>query len=182
MKEYQIFLKNDKVKFYHHFSWLIIIANFSVILYATYGLNKFREMKWSFLLVALLFLMIFVFQHYLKDYFRGKAKLVLPFLFIMYAWAFLGFPWLMMLNLVLLLLSLITGRLPLVYLNQTHIIYPAFPKRSIQWSELNNVILKDGYLTIDFKNDKFIQQLVDEKQSIIDEKEFNEFCQQQLNK
>ena len=33
-----------------------------------------------------------------------------------------------------------------------------------------------------FKNDKLIQQKIAGVSSIIDEKEFNEFCKQQLNK
>jgi hypothetical protein len=40
--------------------------------------------------------------------------------------------------------------------------------------------MKDGVLTIDFKNNKIIQQSIDEARSSVNEKEFNEFCQKQL--
>ena len=59
------------------------------------------------------------------------------------------------------------------------IIYPSIPVRIIQWNELNNVILKDGLLTIDFKNNKIIQQLIKHSNQI-NEKEFNDFCKEQL--
>jgi len=182
MTEYQIFLKNNKVKFYNRFSWFIIISNFSIILYVSYSLNKFREMKWSFLMLALLFLIIFILKYYLKKYFHDNAKWIPGFFFIIYAWAFLGFPWLMVLNIVLLFFSIITGKILVVHVKPTAIYYPTFPKKSILWSELSNVILKDGYLTIDFKNNKLIQQLIDENNTKINEKEFNDFCKQQLNK
>jgi hypothetical protein len=40
------------------------------------------------------------------------------------------------------------------------------------------VILKDGILTIDFRNDKLIQQEISES---INEPEFNEFCRDSLS-
>jgi hypothetical protein len=75
------------------------------------------------------------------------------------------------------LYNLSKRKLKVSFANQ--IIYPSFPTRIIQWNELNNVILKDGLLTIDFKNNKIIQQLI-KHSNAINEKEFNEFCKQQL--
>jgi hypothetical protein len=43
-------------------------------------------------------------------------------------------------------------------------------------------MIKDGLLTIDFKNNRIIQQQIANISSGIDEKEFNDFCRQQLNK
>ena len=47
----------------------------------------------------------------------------------------------------------------------------------------NNVIIRDGLLTLDFKNNKLIQVLVgkDRTDHNIDEKEFNDFCSKQLS-
>lgn len=53
------------------------------------------------------------------------------------------------------------------------------PQKKHSWHVLNNVILKDGLLTIDFKNNKIIQQTVP-KNNIIEEKDFNDFCKTQL--
>ena len=49
-------------------------------------------------------------------------------------------------------------------------------KRTIEWKELNNVILKDGILTIDLKNNKVFQN---EIMSPTSEMDFNEFCDAQ---
>jgi len=182
MREYEIFLKNDRVKFYTRFGWLITIINFATILYVTYRLNKIEELKWSFIIIGIVVLTIFIFKRRLKKVFFGDSEYLPAGIFICPAWMLLGFPWLALLNIFLFFFSVIAGRKPIVYLNQTAIYYPAFPKKSIQWSELSNVILKDGYLTIDFKNNKLIQQLVEETNTVIDEKEFNDFCKQQLNK
>ena len=49
------------------------------------------------------------------------------------------------------------------------------------WSDLNNVILKDGLLTIDFKSNKLMQVVIDDPNLTIDEKAFNGFCGRIIN-
>ena len=71
---------------------------------------------------------------------------------------------------------------PIVSISESQVIYPSFPRKKIDWQELSNLMLKDGLLTIDFKNNKIIQQQIADISSTIDEKEFNDFCRQQLNK
>jgi hypothetical protein len=82
----------------------------------------------------------------------------------------------------LVMLYYIAKRILRVVFWESEIIYPAWPVRKISWKELNNVILKDSILTIDLKNNKLIQQSIDEIKTSVNEKEFNEFCRQQLNK
>ena len=48
------------------------------------------------------------------------------------------------------------------------------------WSEMENVILKDNLLTIDFKTNKIIQVEILETERMVDEAEFNLFCTQQM--
>ena len=52
------------------------------------------------------------------------------------------------------------------------IIYP--------WQKLDNVILKDNLLTIDFKSNKLIQAELDEPHEQTDAIMFNRFCKEQL--
>jgi hypothetical protein len=55
-----------------------------------------------------------------------------------------------------------------------------FPKK-IYWESLNNVVLKDGILTLDFMSNKVQQfetdELDDEDEEEVTEEEFNAFCQ-----
>jgi hypothetical protein len=53
--------------------------------------------------------------------------------------------------------------------------FSGLPYRSFNWAMLNNVIIKDGLLTIDFKNNKLIQQYLP-KNNQSKEKDFNDFC------
>ncbi len=60
------------------------------------------------------------------------------------------------------------------------IVFNSFPKKRHSWSELNNVIIKDGIITVDFKNNQLIQKEIQSGSTAQDEKEFNEFCHLRL--
>ena len=54
-----------------------------------------------------------------------------------------------------------------------------FPWKKYQWRQLNNVILKDNLLTIDFKNNRLLQAEITNDD--INEKQFNNFAKEQLD-
>jgi hypothetical protein len=71
----------------------------------------------------------------------------------------------------------------------------AFFRREHPWHELNNMVMKDGLLTLDFKNNRVLQVYPDWNASLAvkgielwepgegfpeTEKEFNEFCKKYL--
>jgi hypothetical protein len=49
------------------------------------------------------------------------------------------------------------------------------------WSQLSNLILKDGLLTIDFVNNRLVQLPLDGSKNSVDEFAFNDFCRKQLS-
>jgi hypothetical protein len=56
-------------------------------------------------------------------------------------------------------------------------------KKRYAWNQFNNIVLKDGWITLDFVNNKVMQQeVVDDEEDEADEDEFNLYCQQQLKK
>jgi hypothetical protein len=60
------------------------------------------------------------------------------------------------------------------------IVINSFPKKVFLWKDLNNVIIKDGIITVDFKSNKLIQKEIQSGSTLQDEKDFNEFCQNRL--
>ena len=55
--------------------------------------------------------------------------------------------------------------------------------KTIQWKELNQVLIKDDILTIDFKNNKLIQQYTDDEEDEdyeAGEEEFNAYCRNRI--
>jgi hypothetical protein len=55
-------------------------------------------------------------------------------------------------------------------------------KRRLQWNMFNNVILKDGLLTLDFKDNRLLQREIadDDEEDDADEAEFNAYCRDRL--
>ena len=55
----------------------------------------------------------------------------------------------------------------------------SFPwRRRVDWCQLAFIIVKDGLITIEYKNGRVFQQAI-EKDLTLNEANFNEFCQQQ---
>lgn len=71
---------------------------------------------------------------------------------------------------------------PEVAFDAEEIVMNTFPKKKFVWAEVNNVVFKDGMLTIDLKNNTLIQKMVDAEVTDELEKEFNSFCKEQLYK
>jgi hypothetical protein len=61
--------------------------------------------------------------------------------------------------------------------DEEEIVFNSFPKKKHQWNELNNAILKDGILTLDFKNNRIFQKEVNATVSTEVEQEFTQFAQ-----
>lgn len=67
--------------------------------------------------------------------------------------------------------------------DEQEIVLNGLKTRRIPWSDLSNVVLKDGLLTIDFKNNRLFQKEVDDLEDDDydgSEDEFNAFCRKQL--
>jgi hypothetical protein len=56
-----------------------------------------------------------------------------------------------------------------------HIMINRLFKKRIRWSEIDNVVLRDGWLTIDFKNNRLLQKEIDTGESEASDDEFNEW-------
>ncbi len=54
-------------------------------------------------------------------------------------------------------------------------------KKVYDWAAIENVVLKDNLLSVDFKNNQLMQAEIAGDSPAIDEKEFNQFCRLQLS-
>lgn len=64
--------------------------------------------------------------------------------------------------------------------DEEEVVLNSFPKKRYQWNEFSNIMLKDGILTADFKNNKLIQSETETLPSLTLQNEFNEFCRIRL--
>jgi hypothetical protein len=66
--------------------------------------------------------------------------------------------------------------------DQDRVVINTLVKQQFDWTAFNNVILKDGLLTLDFKSNRLIQREVadDDEEDDADEEEFNAYCRARL--
>jgi hypothetical protein len=180
METIEITLKNVKLRNYHLISRIFAFINIITLLFlAAIAFEKHRTLLIFMLSAALLFLIAEMITRFNPV---NKKKLAAP-VYILAAVVWIKWELYPIAALVVFfyLLYYFSTRKFEVFISADHIIYPSFPKRSIRWSELENIILKDGILTIDFKNNKLIQNEI-EGNDRIDEKKINSFCREYLNK
>ena len=61
------------------------------------------------------------------------------------------------------------------------ITFNSLPAKSYTWQDIDNMLLKDDIITINFKNNKIYQKEIEAEVSPKLEKEFNAFCSRKLN-
>jgi hypothetical protein len=64
--------------------------------------------------------------------------------------------------------------------SEKQVAFNSFPKKTISWGDLNNVVIREGLLTIDYKNNKLDQKEIDQDVPRSTEQEFNDYCRQRL--
>jgi len=74
----------------------------------------------------------------------------------------------------------LTVRAQRVRVSEKGVSYPSFPPKQFGWDQFQNVILRDGLLTLDWKNNRLLQQPADDTETSVNEADFNDFCRKQL--
>lgn len=182
MQQYQIILKNEKVNQYNRIAQFIIIANIAIfVLLAVESTTK----KWLiyYSTVSAIISVILIIDYFFPfNKYWGKFELKLAALAIIsISWFNSTYWWVGIIIILLDIFYTISKRLLLLTITKKEISYPSIPQKKIKWSTVNNVILKDGLLTIDLKTNRLIQQAVEESQTVVNEKQFNDFCREQLS-
>ena len=184
MRKYSFVLKNEKTKKYRLISQLLVLFNLLGFIFLLIN-NEARIAKNLTLMFAVLITAVYTFftviewisKKPLPDFWHRSIFGVCAIV-----WYREGFLWLTIMLFLFILLDFIAHKKLVVDITDKKIFVPYILQRTIDWSEVSNVILKDGLLTIDLRNNKLFQQLILNSGDDINEKEFNDFCKQQLNK
>ncbi|MGB8194859.1 MAG: hypothetical protein WCF67_23190 [Chitinophagaceae bacterium] len=121
-------------------------------------------------------------------YYSSKGRKVFyNYAYLLTAILWLAMPMLQWLFIAFVILALLERQVkfPLeIGFSENQIVLNTFFKKRYQWSQLTNVMLKDGLLTMDFANNRLLQREVEDEPDEDDatEEEFNQFCRQQLKK
>jgi len=178
--EYVVTLKRDNEKRIDVISFCLCFLSVIAFLFEqlrTGHFNLFLSLGSALLLAGI----IINFLHFKKqDSVRYKNWLLIAGIF------WIGMPYLQWLCLIFVILAFLEYQVkyPLeVGFSNDQVVINTLFKRKFQWSDFNNVILKDGLLTIDFKNNKLFQkEALEDEEDDADEDEFNDYCRKQLKK
>ena len=180
MNEYTILLPNEKVKTYRIITVIVLLINFLVfgMLLIKATVPHTRTIVWGGMTMSTLSLVFFAINFYTK---RLSFRTEISFILIALFWIMLGKYLVAAFIILFAITGFYTTRKPEVVFSASKIIYPSFPAKIFLWNEVSNVVLKDAVLTIDLKNNKLIQVVIEEGAEEMEEDAFNQFCRQQMN-
>ncbi len=172
-------LPNRKIQIYQAFAYGILLLNLLMLSMVLAKGGSYLMQAGIQLGVWLILLLLDIRNHK-----KGKQLFPIGILMLAYGvfWIRYGVNWAFAANVLLWFLYTISKRKLIIYFHEHLVEYPSFPKKSIPWSDLNNVMLKDDILTIDCKNNKIYQHNIQDSEQFADEIEFNEFCGKHLTK
>jgi len=176
MQKFEIEIRNEKINRYKTITLLIVILSSLIFIFLLFDIGHRISATLS---------LCFIFFYTVYRFFIAKKK-QLSFFFD--EWIFFGLmmfwvnDYLLAAIIYLLLFLLYTISLQKIIYNfeSSFIKQKNFPWKKYQWNELNNVLLKDDLLTIDFKNNRVIQMEIMSRD--INDEEFNAFVRSQLEK
>ena len=178
MQRFDLLLKNEKIKSYRRIATFLILINVAVFI--LFAVNTDSESKRVIFFAGTAALIVLLLMHLFfnalkKNIYQAGALLASAIVWM------LSSNWIAAVVCIILLLLYITSVKPvMISVGDDEIRYMAFPSKVVHWNELDNVVLKDGILTIDFANNRLLQASIEDDNNSIKEKEFNEFCSQRL--
>ena len=157
-------------------SFLLCFISWIFFLYYSYVYNRFSSaLFWAAWLIPLVLAWTIRAKRKFNRYLTYKHPLFVAGIL----WLFVpGMRWIALLFILFILFDH-QSRQPLeIGISDEKIVINTFFRKRYGWSVFSNVVLKDGLLTLDFKNNKVLQREVVIRD--INEAEFNDFCREQV--
>lgn len=182
MKSYSFILPDERSRSYQWVTLIILLMNVLVFgfILLNESLERSRNLAFFGVSVSFLSLILFLLKTYTE--FRYSHRPEVTMIILSLVWMILGYYLPGACMLCLAVLGFYTPKVKLLRFSEDGIRYPSFPVRIFRWQEVENVILKDGILTLDFKNNKMLQTAVNQYDDVeFSESDFNAFCRDCLH-
>ncbi|MEO5783609.1 MAG: hypothetical protein ABIQ07_10075 [Ginsengibacter sp.] len=172
MQKTELTLKNEKERSYRRIILLFVILHTLVF---TYFL--FDTLLWKKAIAGLVYIFLYsAYRLLITNTAKEKFSYGSGFFYVFAV--FFPIIWLMVFDMILFVLSTVALQKTIFIFDKSEVQKLNFPAKKIQWYQFSNVILKDNILTLDFKNNRFIQAEIESAN--INEDAFNTFAKQQL--
>lgn len=178
---YSIEIPNDKATTYKVVTLIIAIINALAFGYAYLRSQQGIGIVLMGALIATCSLIIYSIRNNQKNALPFKIEISFGICSII--WFVTGNVWLGLPLLIFALLGMIINKKPIVQVNEAGIFYPSFSGSNWPWDTIEWVILKDGILTIEKKDNHLLQITLDKQVGTsINETDFNSYCAACLQK
>ncbi|MCU0322932.1 MAG: hypothetical protein MUE72_10975 [Chitinophagaceae bacterium] len=171
---FQFTLTNNRVKQIHLLANILLAANGGIFFFFAMQL---AATQWAFITGA-----VAIITALASFLYKKKAELVntVGMAIVCIGWLKLNYWWIAIVLLVLIFLSkqAIKTR-TIVFEKDSVSVSPPFAQ-NYTWQDFQNIVLKDGLLTLDFTTNKLLQVNILTEISAPQEAEFNDFCQKNL--
>lgn len=176
MQQYEIAIRNEKIKGYHLIALWIIVLHFAVFIYLI-SYDVFRTQAVTAVILTTLYMAIIYF------YSRKKNQ---PFYIDRSACFILAGCWIILQSFLLVCIMIFLAFLYILsiqkikfYFSEDVITRQTIPRKIYTWQQFVNVMIKDDLLTLDMISNTILQLELEPGQQI-DEKGFNQFAQHQI--
>jgi hypothetical protein len=181
--QFSFTLKDNNLKGYNQFTWFLFFLHIIVAAIFVLNTNDDKVRISIYVLLGFYALVSIVYLFYRTQ--RRALETFSLIMALMYGNFWLkhvGTIALIIFVIIYMLVTVVKGKRTTVLFSEEDIqLTRVFKTVVFPWAEMDNVILKDNLLTIDFKTNKIIQVEIAEGGKTIDEAAFNRFCKEQLN-
>lgn len=177
MEQFEIILKNEKIKAYRFLALLLVLLNTAIFIFLLAYDSKRYEAAAALMLTG-----IYIFM---RIYLAKKNKhinYIDELMFFVLAGSWTGLQnYIMVFACILIgvLYHLAVQKLKFVF-NDEFVQKLNFPKVEYSWNSFTNVMIKDKILTLDLVNNKLVQLEIEDASSV-DESGFNEFARRHID-
>lgn len=182
--EYRFTLMDNNRKAYNSFVWFLfflhMVATSVLVLYSTD-----RNVSIGLYILLGFYIIIFTGYYFLRS--RKKSletfSLIMALLYANFWLKHVGVIALLIFVAVFLFATVVQKKKTTVFFSAQGVqLTRIFKTIMYPWQQLDNVILKDNLLTIDFISNKIIQTEIAESDETVDEPAFNDFCFEQIHR
>lgn len=180
--QYSFILKDNKQKAYRSFTWFLFFLH--VVAAGVTGLNAFdRDVKLSVYVLLGMYAVIYSVYYFFRKHKKAldNFSFIMTLLYASFWMKHAGVTAMFIFLSVYVFVMIVRYKKDRVEFSDEGIqLKRVFKTITYSWKEPDNVILKDGLITIDLKSNKLIQAEIADGKEAKDEEAFNRFCNEQL--
>lgn len=184
MYDYVVTLKDNHQKVFRVISFLLLLI--AMLNLTFFFLLSYVADGWTNARVLLMISLVIIFTITVISLFK-KGTLPMRYAFFLVGINFYLYAPLSYLKYILSILYILIGFFEKQFLKEKELLFnkeglliSSFYNTTYTWLELATVVIRDNIITVNFKNNRYLQQDISGEVSVEEERDFNIYCQQHL--